>query len=328
MPEQGTESANPTEPTFAERMQERLAAEREPEEANSEAESDEEEVIEEEVEEASDDARNTDDVEDEEPEELTSDEDDTDEAITEETSDDAIAAATERAEKAEEARASMERDYRKKTHKIAESVRSLEDSATVVEQTSQFYANLAEQSVSQYANINWGLLKTRPQEHAEAEQAYKAALQHRDAMKRNVESISTKFKELKEEAKKRQSEVSQDILKTTVDDWSNDLYAKLRTYAVDELAYTEAEFDDMSDWRQIRDIHAQYQVAQAPKSVAKLKRLKGKPPAKKQRGKRKVRRDAKGKFQDSRKQFWENPGDKQARHNFFQDRLRAEGQGR
>ena len=245
---------------------------------------------------------------DPEVEEPTDDEPETEEAVTETSEADteteteepsAVAELRQRAEQAEERTKMMERDYRVKTHKIAAAVREVEQSGEVVQQHAQFYANLASQQLAAFENVNWEQLKTDPAKYQQTRAQFQQALNQRDAMHKALGQIGEQHKQLVEQSKDREAEVSRDILKTTVPGWSNELYGKLRAFALEELAYTAEEFDGMTDWRRIRDVHAQYQIAQAPKSVAKLPRKKGKQPVGGQRERQviKAQRDAKGRYQ-------------------------------
>lgn len=355
MPENLAAEANPQrEPSapepqtdFRSRMRQRLAAERnspepagppegyEDGEANrSESTSD---AVGEGYEEALDPARQADEEASPEPEELTGEEAESEDAVTETSEDDTetevtmteVEALREEARKAEEARRNMERDYRIKTHKIAAAIRDVEQQGTVVKQQAQFFANLAEQSLQQFNGVNWDALKSDPAKYQQTKAAFEAAIGQRDMLKRALGQIGEQHTQLLEQAKDREAEVSRDILKTTLPDWSNELYGKLRSFAMEELAYTAEEFDDMTDWRRIRDIHAQYQIANASKRVAKLPRKQGKQPVNRQRERQiQSQRDAKGRFQNSRQRLFDQPGDREARRNFFQDKLRAEREGR
>ncbi|MDJ0905410.1 MAG: hypothetical protein QNI96_05280 [Woeseiaceae bacterium] len=351
MPEQVTE-ANPKQGatgnlSFRERMRERLAAEREsgepagpPEgyedapapEANPSEQSDV--PVGDGYEEALDPARH---AEAEPTEELreqpTEDPAQPEEAVAESSddaeADDAVPAEirelTERAERAEERAQNMERDYRIKTHKIAAATRDLEDSQSIVQKQAAFIMNIADQGVAQFDNVNWADLRTKPEQYRQVKQAYDAAMLQQDTLRRNFQGLAQNHQQQMEVAKSREAEVSKDILRTTIDGWSNDLYGELRTFAVNELSYTEAEFDNMTDWRRIRDIHAQYQLSKTTEEVVSLRRKKAKQPAQRQVERPVAQpRNAQGQFADARQAFFDNPGDPKARRGFFEEKLRAE----
>ncbi len=232
---------------------------------------------------------------------------------------------TERAEQAEERARNMERDYRIKTHKIAAATRDLEDSQSVVQKQAAFIMNIADQSVAQFDQVNWAELRTNPEQYRQVKQAYDQAVLQQDTLRRNFEGLAENHQRQMEIAKSREAEVSKDILRTTIEGWSNDLYGELRAFAVKELSYTVAEFDNMTDWRRVRDIHAQYQLSKSTKDVVTLRRKKAKQPAQRQ-VERPVaqKRNAQGQFQDARQAFFDNPGDPQARRGYFEEKLRAE----
>ncbi len=230
----------------------------------------------------------------------------------------------QRAEDAEAARASMERDYRVKTHKIAAAGRELEESTSIVRRQAEFILGIAEQGVTQFDNINWTELQSKPEEYQRMRKMFAGAIQQRDGLKQQLGGIAQHHEQVLEKAKAAEAEVSKDILKSTVSGWSNELYGKLRGYAVEELSYTATEFDDLTDWRRLRDINSQYQMSLVPKRVSRLSRTKGKQPAASQRERQPQRRsNASGRFQDARQAFHDNPGPKEKR-DFFREKLRAE----
>jgi len=327
MPDVETEAnrEEPSESSFKERMRQRLSTERESgepagppdgyEEVNPGDESD---VVDEVVE--ADPARQAEGEDEPELIEPTGDVDDQTEAVSD-NSEDLI----QRAEKAEERAKSMERDYRVKTHKIAAATRDLEGHSKVVKQQAEFILSIAEQGVTQFDSVNWATLQTKPEEYQRMRQMFEGAVMQRDHLKKQLTGIAEQHKTMLEQAKGTEAEVSKDILRTTIDGWSNELYGSLREYAVEELSYTAAEFDDMTDWRRLRDIHSQYQISQAPKQVTRLRRKKGKQPVSRQLERQTARpRNSKGQFESARNDFRDNPGPGQARSNFFIEKLRAE----
>ena len=230
-----------------------------------------------------------------------------------------------RADAAEERAKSMERDYRVKTHKIADATRALEDQTSVVKTQADFILNEANMGVSQFDNVDWNQLRTKPEEYQRMKQMFEQACMLRDRLVNQLGGIAEHHKQILEQAKGREAAVSKDILRSTVVDWSNELYGKLRGYAVEELSYTAEEFDDMTDWRRLRDIHAQYELAQAPKTVVRLQRKRGKTPVNAQRETPTGQvANPQGDLQTARKDLHENPGNPQARRSFFQQKLAAE----
>jgi len=230
-----------------------------------------------------------------------------------------------RADAAEERAKSMERDYRIKTHKIADATRALEDHTTVVKTQADFILNEANMGVTQFDNVDWNQLRTKPEEYQRMKQMFEQACMLRDRLVNQLGGIAERHRQILEQAKGREAAVSKDILKSTVVDWSNELYGKLRGYAVEELSYTAEEFDDMTDWRRLRDIHAQYELSQAPKTVVRLQRKKGKTPVNAQRETPTGRvANPQGDLQTARKDLQDNPGHPQARRSFFMQKMAAE----
>lgn len=229
------------------------------------------------------------------------------------------------AARAEEARSNMERDYRRKTHKIAEAVRATQEQHDVVLAQAQFYAGLAEQGVRQFDSVNWQELQQRPEHYQQARQAFQVAQRYHEQLQASLQSVQKTAQEQRETFKKREAEVSREVLRSTIPNWSNQLYSDLRAFAVEELDYAPAEFDEITDWRRIRDVHSQW-------STKKAREVLNKPPKRNTQPERRssanaplsVARGDRGQFQSARQALLSRPGDRSARSNFFQAKLKAE----
>lgn len=241
---------------------------------------------------------------------------------------DEVANLRERLQKAEERAKSMERDYRIKTHKIAAARREVEQHSETLKAVAGFYANIANQGLQPFQNLDWQSLQANPAEFQKRQRQYQKAVQWRDQMMGAASQLEENVYSMIEASKNKQAEISKEILKGSIEGWSNELYSSLREHASTELSFTPEEFDDITDWRVIDLIHRSHLASKAPRAIVKGARTKGKPPTAAQREKTQRVRDAKGKFQDAKAAFHDRPGDRGAARNFFQRKLEAERKAR
>lgn len=238
-----------------------------------------------------------------------------------------------RAEEAETNRARMERDYRIKTHKQAAAVRDAEHQGEELSAMAVFYDNLAGQNLQHFEQIDWAALRTEPEKYGQTRAAYETAVRQSEQLRNQARQVMQRVQEIREQAKNRHAEVSKDILATTVPGWGKELNEQLRKFATTELYYTEDEYDDLTDWRTISMLHELRDLREKVKGVTlkpKFNRKKAKKPSAMPQREQKtgVRRNAQGKFQNAKQALWENPGDRQARRSFFEEKLAAERAGR
>jgi hypothetical protein len=231
----------------------------------------------------------------------------------------------QRYEQAEEARRSMERDYRIKTHRIAQAAREIKAAGEPLLAVAQTFRQLSDQNVAQFQNIDWDALKKDPSRYSAMTRQFEAATLQQRQLHQLQQNTAAEYTQAIEKAQEQQAEVSREILRTTLgENWSEAYFNKLAEYAQDEFGLTREEFDDIVDWRHILPIHKSFQADQAPKVVRKTVRTQGRAPAGAQRETPQVKRNVKGQFQNAKQVLWDNPGDRQARRDFFQNKLRAE----
>lgn len=226
------------------------------------------------------------------------------------------------AEKAEESRSSMEKDYRRKTHKIAEAHRASEDQHQQVVAQAQFFVGMAEQGVKQFDHINWQQLQQDPAQYQQARQAFITAQNYHKQVADALQSVENSVKDRRETAKKREADISREILKSTVPGWNNQMFQDLRAFAAEELDYSPQEVDDLTDWRRIRDIHSQWVISKAKTALNTPPRRKNQPERKSGNAPLPNVRNDKGQFQSARNALAANPGDRSAKHNYFLQKLR------
>ena len=220
----------------------------------------------------------------------------------------------------------IQSEYATKAQSMAEAITGIERFHDEVETEASFFESLAEQSLSVFDKVNWTELQSEPEKYQSTRQEFAVAVKNRDQLVAASKELKTRHKQALKEMKDKEASLSREILSFKVPSWSNDLYTEMRTFAVERLNYSAEEFDDISDWRRIRDIHAQFVFSQAPKNVEELRKAKAKrkPDVQKQRRAAAQGRNSKGEFASSRQNLYDNPGDRDARRQYFQKKMEAE----
>ena len=234
------------------------------------------------------------------------------------------------AEKAEEARANMERDYRLKTTDIAEARRESEALVNVARAENEFYVGQAERLINeQFGQVNWEMLKADPAEYQKAASAYQNALNQRDALIKRREQLRRNWDKQVEAEEQRQANLSKSILKTTLGSaWSNDHVLKLREFAENEGLYKGAAFDRIVDWQPMLMLHNMYVMKNAQTKLQPARKVQGNKPPAQGKATKDQPRNAAGQFEKARTALRTNPGDRGARREYFKAKLAAERGGR
>jgi len=230
-----------------------------------------------------------------------------------------------KAEKAEEARQSMERDYRRKTHKIAEASRELEDGVAEAVQTVQYLAGRAQERMAKYQGIDWADIQARdPAQFQSAQRAYAQDLQAARQAEQEHQTVLQRAREMREQAREREAALSKEVLPAVIPEWGQDHYVRLRDYAAEQLDMTPAEVDAVTDWRMMRMIHRLWEVDNAGQRVTRRPQATSKPP----RGVRNTptgqTRNARGQYTAAKRAAQGAPGDRQKTREMFAAKLRAE----
>lgn len=266
-----------------------------------------------------------------EGEEPTHDDDGMSDPETEESEDAVGDSQLERIEELENANLSMERDYRQKTHRLAEGRRDLENRLTEMDALANFYVGLANKGVEAFETVDWNMLRQNPQEYQRQSGLYQQAVANRDKLVKTLEKVVEKSTEGREFLRQQESMIARDVLDAEIKGWSRERFSQLADFAVEQGLFNEAEMSEMVDWRTIKLLDMAERSASAPKEIGKLK-VKGngkRAPSGPRGTPRKVQqRDANGRFTTARNDLWSNPGNKQAKRSFFMTKLRAEREGR
>ena len=230
-----------------------------------------------------------------------------------------------RAEEAEAMVASMQSDYTRKTQKLGESRRELLDNLAQSQQIAAVYADRAAQQLNRYANVNWQQLQSTldPQTYNQRVNEYRQVVALRDRTVQEHEQIATFATNQIEKQKQQAAEISRDVLRTTVPGWGNDLYGSLREHAVNNLDFTNDEFDQITDHRIVKLIHSVWKMSTTGRKIGNIQhngsqsRSPGGPNKERTRG-------ADGRFRKAQEIHERKPGDRGATVNAFTARLRRE----
>ena len=233
----------------------------------------------------------------------------------------------QRAEEAESRIQSMQTDYTQKTQKLGESRRELADSLAQSSQISEMYAERAGQNLARYDSVNWQQLQSTldPTVYSQRVAEYRQAVNLKDRAVAEHERIRQLADTQVEKQKNDQAEISRDILRTTIPNWGNELYANLRTYAVDTLQFTGDEFDNIVDHRHIRMVHDLWKVSN---TSATVKGIQHNSQQSRPSGQNMPARQPNGRFRKAQDLHQRNPGDRNAGRNMRLERLQNERRGR
>ena len=226
------------------------------------------------------------------------------------------------AEEADEARQSMERDYRRKTHKIAQTVEELRERVVEARATHEVLLTEAQAEMMPFQNINWNALQQDPVQYQQASAAWREAQTKYQRRIAEAERLIQRTREMRDEARKSQAEISKDILRSQVPGWSGEKYQEIKQFAVDQYDYTPEEVDEQVDWRWIKVMDDARRVIKRPgvKGVTAV----GKPPASGKNRPVAQARNAQGKYQTARAHAFENPGNRGALRSALEAKLKAE----
>jgi len=231
----------------------------------------------------------------------------------------------EKAEKAEEARASMERDYRRKTHKIAQARRELDDGVHEAAETVQYLAQRAQANMQKYAGVDWQQLQAAdPAQFQQARQQYAMDLQVARQAEQEQQTVIERARQMRETARQREADLSKEILQSVIPEWGSDHYVRLRDYATEQLDMAPEEVDAITDWRTMRMIHQLWQGNQAPAKVTRRGPATSKPPRGAHNRPTGQARNARGQYIKAREAAQAEPGNREQVRGMFAAKLRAE----
>ena len=227
---------------------------------------------------------------------------------------------------AEDLRQSMESDYRKKTMKLADDRREVKKQLEVQTNLSAVYVQQAEEALRPWANVDWQALRNSldPAEYNQRVQQYRQVQQAAENQKANHAALVEYAEKTLDENRQAEAEVSREILQNTIPKWGNEVYGALRNHAIDQLGFTQTEFDDITDHKIMKLVYKDLLSSQAGSTVEQLTRKQSqRAPS----GANLPPRSPDGKFRKAQQSFMESPGDRNAAREFFRERLRKEREG-
>ena len=232
----------------------------------------------------------------------------------------------EKANTATAMRESMQSDYTQKTQLLAEQRRRLEQDIAVNEGVLQTYVNNAGTYAAKYDNVNWAQLQNQldPAAYQQRVGEYRQAVSLRDRALSQHQDYVNMAKDTMSRQKDNEAEVSRDILKASIPNWGNDLYAKIGEFATEKLGFNAEQFSEITDHRIISLIYKDYASRDPQSAVQNI----SKKSQRTNQTRNAPRRDDKGRFNNLERTRRENPGDRNLTRKSFEDRLRRERQDR
>ena len=322
-PEGGEEGAS-----FKERALQRLQSEQEPEPGQPQDLAESAEDVEPELDESNLDEgydAAADDDEETESDEVLDDESEVEDDESEEETVEGLKAEKLRLEQKisqiTENRKKIESDL---TDSISENItfkHKLDDSVNAVQASAGVFLTLANQKVERFNNMDWS--KVPADKVNDYRAAAQKAVNERDQLFQTIKQVMDNANGQRETAKKREAEISRDILKRRIPNWGDEVYSQIAKHAVEKHHFSAEEFGNLTDWRVVELLHKSMENEQAVEKVQKIER-KRKAKAPRNRHGRPAPRNAKGRANQSRENAHANPGDRSATRQFFMDKLAAE----
>jgi hypothetical protein len=240
-----------------------------------------------------------------------------------------VAELREQVAKLEKANKELRADYSRKTAKLAESGRALEQDSMTVRQTAQFVAGLIDAPIRQFEQIPWQQLQTAdPARYQALRDQYQQAMSTRNSVFETLANIEQAHEAALKQDKERQAAIARDILSTEIDGWGRERFEKLHEVAT-AAGYTTEEFAEVVDHRFMRLLNELYTLRSATQKLTGTRR-EATPQRKPQQhgANREVIRDTTGKFRNAQQMLQQNPGDRNARRGYFAAKLAAERKGK
>lgn len=213
-------------------------------------------------------------------------------------------------------------DYTRKTQKIAETRRQIEQDSEIVRNTARQVASVIDAPVRQFENVPWAELQVQdPAKYQTIRAQYEQTVMARNNFLQSIAAAEAEQERLLEENRQREAELSKDILRASIPNWSNETYLELRGYA-ESLGYQPQEFDKNTDYRLVLALHRAYRAEKAATTVKSVKREASKSAPSTQN--KPQMRSASGQFANARQALAENRGNRDVARQMFQQKLAAE----
>lgn len=224
-----------------------------------------------------------------------------------------------------ENRKKIEADFRNSTAENITFRHQLEDSVEQVTEQGKFWLNLAQSQVQQFENLDWS--QVPPDKMAQVKAQAQQAMHRRDQILQRFQAMAQHAEQAREDSKRRQAELSRNVLSTRIEDWSNEKYAQIREHSA-KFHFTPDEFNEITDWRIIELLHRDLEREKAVETVQRVKR-KRKARVPHNKSQRRPDRSANGRFQSAKAAAHANPGDRSKFREMQRQKLaRERGAGR
>lgn len=161
-------------------------------------------------------------------------------------------------------------DYTKKTQAVAEQRKAAEEQTQSYESTLSALLTAAGADLSRFDNVNWEQAAVEnPDQYKQAKAMYEQTRQTYDFIKSQADEHTQRSQEQQQAAMKERAKESLTVLKSTIPNWSNDVYYKIGEYAQKSLGVTQEEFNGITDHRSITAMYKAMQFDQAKTETKK-----------------------------------------------------------
>lgn len=168
-------------------------------------------------------------------------------------------------------------DYTKKTQAVAEQRKAVEEQTRQYESSINALLTAAGADLSRFEGVNWEQVAVEnPDQYRQAKAVYEQTQQTFNFIKSQAEEHMARMEEQTQVAIRERAQESLGILKSTIPNWSNDLYYKIGEYAASEMGVSADEFNNISDHRSITALYKAMLFDQA-KEVSAAKKIKASP---------------------------------------------------
>ena len=163
-------------------------------------------------------------------------------------------------------------DYTKKTQAVAEQRKTAEDQTRNYESTLNALLTAAGADLSRFDNVNWEQAAVEnPDQYKQAKAMYEQTKQTHDFIQAQATTHNEQISKQKDSEHKAKAGESLAVLKSTIPNWSNELYSSIGNYA-ESLGVDRKEFNTVTDHRLITALYKAQQYDQAKaKTTKKLK---------------------------------------------------------
>ena len=168
-------------------------------------------------------------------------------------------------------------DYTRKTQAAAEQRKAAETQQQNYESSLQSLLAAAGADLSRFEGVNWeGLAAQDPAQYQQAKAIFEQAQSTYNLIRGQAEQHMTQMQERAQAELKQRAQESLGVLKSTIPNWSNDLYYEIGDYAQKELGVSSDEFNNIADHRSITAMWKAMQYDRA-KTVTAEKKVKASP---------------------------------------------------